>query len=100
MAKKRSEAQWRQWVADFETSGETQFEFCRTKSVSLGTFRYWLYKVRRQAVGPRFVEVVPQVPALLTPAGTIVVGEIRIEFGELPPADYVGAVVQAIGDKR
>jgi hypothetical protein len=58
---------WPTILAEFRSSGLTQAEFCRRRSLPLDSFRYQLYRVGRPAVRPalsRFlpVRLVPETP--------------------------------------
>lgn len=58
----------------------------------------WIYKIRREPGSPRFVEVTGwDEGAGLTPKAVVTIGEARIEFGERPPAEYLAALVRAVG---
>ena len=74
---------WRKLIAEFEGSGLSHKDFVAKHDVSLGSFQFWLYKVRRlkrsilgseseSDSGPRFlpVEVVAS-PALKARAGVV-----------------------------
>ena len=95
---RRSRQQWRDLVAEFEASGLTQQAFARRRQVKLGTFRSWLYTLRKEQSSPRFVEVVPspRVDALSRASVVLVAGRARVEFAEHPPVDYLAELVRGV----
>jgi hypothetical protein len=42
-----SAAQWARIIRDWEASGLTHADFCHDRGLSLGSFRYWRYKLDR-----------------------------------------------------
>jgi hypothetical protein len=40
---------WSAVVAQFHRSGMTQVDFCRTRQLSINSFRQWLYRLRHSA---------------------------------------------------
>jgi hypothetical protein len=36
--------EWLKLIAEYETSGESQKEFCADRDLSFSTFQYWLYR--------------------------------------------------------
>ena len=42
-------ARWTKLVSDFESSDLTQREYAQERGLSLGLFRYWLYKLRKES---------------------------------------------------
>jgi hypothetical protein len=97
-AARRTREQWRRLVAQFEKSGMTHAAFARSKAVNLASLRAWIYKLRREARSPRFVEVAPRRrSAALTPKAVVVVGDARFEFDERPPAEYLAALLRVVG---
>jgi hypothetical protein len=40
--------EWKQLIAEFETSGLSHKDFVAKQDVSLGTFQFWLYRTRRK----------------------------------------------------
>src|SRR4051794_39142262 len=41
--------EWKQLIAEFETSGMSHKDFIAKHDVSLGTFQFWLYRLRKKA---------------------------------------------------
>ena len=93
-----SKQQWRDLVAEFEQGGRSQQAFARRRQVKLGTFRRWLYKIRKEQTSPRFVEVVadPRTDTSSRASVAIVVGRTRVEFTEHPPVDYLVELVRGV----
>lgn len=116
---------WQQLVEEFESRKDiTQEVFAQEKGVKVGTFRYWLYQIRREARQDHakqdvavthvpFIELVPsdslpttQYPsegaALRThfspcPGGRLIVrGSLTLEFDVLPPAPYLAQLLNAL----
>jgi hypothetical protein len=46
MAQSSREIHWSAILADFRRSGLTHVEFCRLRSISIHSFRDWLYRLR------------------------------------------------------
>jgi len=93
--------EWRRLVAEYDGSTETQEAFCEARDVSLGTFRYWKYKLAKERP-TRFlpVEVVGS-PAPVARAGALVEVAVpgggpvlRFEVGT--DARYVAELVSAL----
>ena len=40
--------EWKRLVSEYESSGESQKEFVARHDLSLNTFHFWLYKLRKQ----------------------------------------------------
>ncbi len=100
-SRRRTEAEWREVVADFDASGLTQEVFARRKGLKVGTFRSWVYKIRGASKEPRFVELVKSTPGVETkhgPKTTLLVGEVRVEFAERPEAEYVVALLRGLDE--
>ena len=66
--------------------------------MELGTFRHWLYRLRRAGKKPgaskaRFVPLV-SAAASSAAACRLRVGQVELAFGSLPPAGYVAEVIR------
>jgi len=48
---RRSRDEWAELVEEHESSGETQEEFCAARGLVVGSFRGWLYRLRRERRG-------------------------------------------------
>lgn len=99
--------EWRQLIAEFETSGLTQKEFAAEKDVSLSTMQYWLYKRAKLdsnfdvKARPQFlpVEVVASAAPLARP-GTIEVAlrsGLTVRFAAGVDTRYLAELLAALG---
>jgi hypothetical protein len=64
-------------VAEYEASGLTQADFCRSRKVNLHTFKWRLGQARKVKNAPRFVPLSVAPPAI-TPSNEV---EIRYQDG-------------------
>jgi hypothetical protein len=95
---RRNRAYWTDVVAEFEKGSLKQQEFCRQRGHEAGTFRYWLYLLRREAKeqGPaasRFVTVRPS-SAAVSGACQLRVGSVVLSLLELPAAKFVAELAR------
>lgn len=73
----RSEAEWRQILERFETSGQTQLAFCRSAGISPTTFHVWRRRLRADRTLPTpFIDVTP-VTRSRTSSGWVLEVEFR-----------------------
>lgn len=100
MVRKRSERKgqefWTKVVGEFERSSLSQREFCAARRLGLGTFRYWLYRLRRRteaSTGPRFVPLVAS-NSPLPGSCRIRVGQAELSFSTLPEPKYLAELLQ------
>lgn len=92
---------WAKIVAEFEGAGLTQRAFCESRGVKFTAFRNWLYRLcgtrRGQTVRKRrdsgFVQIVPTAPKS-TVMCKLQFGRTELFFSELPPTEYVGALLR------
>lgn len=42
-------AEWTRVIEQFETSSESHKDFCARRGLNLGTFRLWLYRLRKES---------------------------------------------------
>jgi hypothetical protein len=42
-------AEWTRVIEQFEASGESHKDFCARRGLTLGTFRLWLYRLRKES---------------------------------------------------
>jgi hypothetical protein len=89
---------WLGVVREFERSGLSHEAFCADRDLVVGTFRQWLYRLRREGLQapPCFVEVVGQ-PARVSVC-VVEYGDASVAFGELPDAAYLGALLRELAD--
>jgi hypothetical protein len=105
MTKRQSRRFWESLVQQFEGSGERQERFAMRNRVALGSFRYWLYRIRAEGrrdfavrvlpvrVAPRLDVCEGSLPALID---VLVSGAVlRIAVGTDP--EYVGRLAREIG---
>jgi hypothetical protein len=95
---RRNREYWAEVVADFEKSALKHGEFCEQRGLEAGTFRHWLYHLRREAKGEvatqsRFVTVRPTI-ATMTGACQLRVGAVAMSLYELPPAKFVAELAR------
>src|SRR5258708_4826252 len=57
MHARKTRGEWRTIVRAFERSGQTHETFCAARALNVGSFRGWLYRLRRDAAPG--VELVP-----------------------------------------
>ena len=94
---RQGRAHWLRVVARFERRGVSHDAFCAAEKLNIGTFRTWLYKLRREGAMevPSFVEVVPQGKAAAS--GCVVRrGDTEVEFGASPTASYLGELLASL----
>jgi hypothetical protein len=46
---RRPRVEWATIIGEFEQSGEAHAEFCARRRLNLGSFRSWLYRLRRSS---------------------------------------------------
>lgn len=56
---RRSRSQWAVIIKAFERSGGSHEEFCAKRDLNLGSFRGWLYRLRKGAESAPEVALVP-----------------------------------------
>lgn len=101
--KRHGRAYWQRAVDRFERQALAQEAFCAAHDLNAGTFRSWLYRLRREAQTPEaaFVEVVSSMESGAVFACVVRIGSAELQFGERPDAVYLGAVLRAAaGDER
>ena len=55
---RRSEGEWRELMAAYETSGKTQEEYCQAAGVAPTSFQKWRRRLKERGA-PQFVELNP-----------------------------------------
>ena len=86
---RRTAAQWRKLVEQFERSGQTRGRFCAAHGLALSTFDLWRRKlpatsapVAEARPEPLFVELTPPAPTQACAASTGTgAWEVEVEFG-------------------
>jgi hypothetical protein len=85
-------------VREFEGSGQTHNGFCLSRRLDVGTFRRWLYRLRREGSSRRkgpVLQFLPLVPSSTSSGPVRVrVGEVELSFAELPTATYLAELLR------
>jgi hypothetical protein len=102
---RRSRKQWSEIVEEFERCGESHEEFCAQRRLNVGSFRGWLYRLRRGASqgkvarsATRLLPVRVGVPDE-TVRIEIVVGGVRLHVPDRVDPHYVAALVTALASR-
>lgn len=103
-SERHDRAFWEKIIDDFEASGEEHASFARRQGVSVGTFRHWLYRLRRERHGQspraavRLLPVTVAASSLSEPV-EVGVGGLVIRFRAGTDADYVAGLVAALRER-
>ena len=99
MRVRKSSSQWSAIIATFQRSGESHRGFCAKRGLEVGTFRTWLYKLRRaaenvEASAPILlpIEITPSLPAR-EPELVIAVAGVELRFAASTDPSYVAGLV-------
>lgn len=102
---KRSRGDWAEAVAEYEkiADQETQEAFARRKQFNVGTFRYWLYKLR-EAGNEQPVRFIELKASGVANAGddvevTLGAGRYTVRFGSGVDAAWIGEVVAELAER-
>ena len=102
-ARKGRREYWTKIVARFERSGLSHAAFCKRERLNLGTFRTWLYRVRRDAARGKpiasFVEV-SETPARSLGPCVVTARGTKIEFETSPSVADLAQLVIALDHQR
>ena len=93
---------WQRVVRKFDKSGLSQEAFCEVHGLSVGTFRSWLYRLRRESgsSAPKFVEVIAS-KSRPSHACVVAIGKAELRFESMPDVEYLGALLRsAAGEAR
>ena len=98
---RRGRDHWAGVVNEFEGSGLTQREFCEKRGLKFTVFRNWLYRLRskgevrtgRKRRGGGFVQIVAAAPKPNVMC-KLQLGRTELFFSELPPTEYLGALLR------
>jgi len=98
-AKRRGREFWAGVVAEYEGSGQSHDGFCLSRGLEVGTFRRWLYRLRREGSGSRrkgpVLQFLPLVPSSASSGPVSVrVGQVELSFVELPTATYLAELLR------
>jgi hypothetical protein len=88
---------WQSAVGKFDKSELSQEAFCEAHGLTLGTFRSWLYRLRREGGNstPKFVEVSVARKSASSQACVVIIGKAELRFESVPDAVYLGAMLRA-----
>jgi hypothetical protein len=99
MRARRSRGEWTAIIEEFEESGEPHEAFCAERGLNIGSFRGWLYRLRRATSGPStsvaLLPVQVTTPVLpRVPSGIVVaVADIEVRVAVGADVDYVAGLV-------
>lgn len=94
---------WQSVVSKFDKSELSQEAFCEVHDLTLGTFRSWLYRLRREggSSAPKFVEVSVASKSVSSQACVVIIGKAELRFESVPDAVYLAALLRAaVGEAR
>jgi len=98
MRARRSRNEWSTLITAFERSGQSHDEFCAKRGLNVGSFRGWLYRIRRTSSGDSKVALVPvdvRFPEPKAGGGELVIAvqglDVRVQIGA--DVGYVAALV-------
>ena len=98
----RGRVYWSKLVSEYEETGATNDQaFAESRGINRATFRAWMYRLRREREEgveevPRFLEVVGNAGGKVEPAVVLRCGSMKLEFGQLPDAEYLGELLQSV----
>jgi hypothetical protein len=104
---RRSREEWADLVSEFETSGETQEQFCIARGLVVGSLRGWLYRLRKERGGGKVARSATRMLPVRVRAGALARDstEALIEVGvsgavlRVPvgaDVDYVASLASAL----
>jgi len=103
MQKKQGRGYWRKLVRAFERSGLEQKIFCERQGVPLNSFKYWLYKLRREERAQSTALVQVQMPAAMGVPSQLEAGlpsGVVLRFSSGTDPQYVAALVSEVERAR
>lgn len=88
---------WQSAVSKFDKSELSQEAFCEAHGLTLGTFRSWFYRLRREGESstPTFVEVSVADKSASSQACVVIIGKAELRFESVPDAAYLGALLRS-----
>jgi hypothetical protein len=106
---RRSREEWSRIVEAFERSGQSHEAFCAQHGLNVGSFRGWLYPLRRDAAQGKVARSATRLlPVRVSGAGAaidegvmieIVVGDTRLRVPDRVDPHYVAALVAALASR-
>lgn len=103
MPARRNRSEWKAIIGTFEGSGDSHEGFCSKHRLRIGTFRWWLYELRRTSVvmagAPLMLPVEVTTPAPPRGRSELVVAvagaEVRFDVGT-----DIGYVAELVAELR
>jgi hypothetical protein len=92
MHARKSRGEWSAIIKAFERSGESHEQFCSKRGLAVGSFRYWLYRVRRTG-GAATTDVVLLPVEVTTPVARYAPSDIVIAIAGVEVRVAIGADV-------
>ncbi len=79
-ARKRSEAEWRSLVEEWQNSGLSRRAFATLRGISVATFSWWAWRLRAPGTDdpPEFLDVVVVDRAVEVPDLLVELGRLRV----------------------
>jgi hypothetical protein len=106
---RRGRAEWARVIEEFERSGQSHETFCAQYRLNVGSFRSWLYRLRRSAGRGKVagsatrllpVRVDPADGVTVEPAAIeILVGSARLRVPDRVDPHFVAALVMALAPR-
>jgi hypothetical protein len=103
MRARRVWSEWASIIGEYERSGESHEAFCSGRGLNVGTFRAWLYRLRKASPLPEVAllpvelakSAAPLTRALAPQATDVIValGVVEVRFAVGTDVQYVGALV-------
>ena len=93
-----SRQQWQSLIIEFETSGQTQTEFCKQRNLNPKYFSLKRSKlIAKDATDvPAFTEVTVERPRVSHLAIELEVGKVSLKISPSTPAAYLADVIRAL----
>lgn len=87
---RRTSSQMYPLLREYEESGLSKKEFCRTRGLSYAVFWYWYRKYKRNG-GHGFIELSDFNGMEVNLE--VDIGQVRLKFSGLPPVEYLRSLV-------
>jgi len=106
---RRSREEWSQVIVAFERSGQSHEAFCAQQHINVGSFRSWLYRLRRGTARGKVARSATRLLPVRVSAASAAVNDavaIELEFGgvrlrvpDRVDPHYVAALVAALASR-
>ena len=105
---RRSAAQWRDYVAQYNKDEASELDYCKAHDLTLASFRKWRYKfnaqdccdpLKKQASDPGGfgpIHITPS-PSSHTAMCLELPGGVRLHTNEIPPVEYLAQLTRVFG---